>query len=262
MSGRLREWLPLSAATGPRVREALEGAVDAWSKTWFAGARGLLTSVAPHPAGAPGAAGGWLLYADTAAVPADGPDAVRVAGLAVGAAPENLILSEPDRDIIGRLATTILADLAARLAASLGRPSTDGTAPIPIADPLEGDAGIVLRVADAGGRTLAQAALPLAALVPFLKARIPVRAAPDLARIDGSIGRTVTRLDIRLGDTRLSLGDLSGLAAGDVLVLDREIEAGARVALGSAHSQPFARGALETDRGTTRLTLAHESRDT
>jgi hypothetical protein len=261
MSGRLREWLPLNAATGPRVRDALEGAVDTWSRTWFAGARGLLTSVAPHPSGAPEAAGGWLLYDDIVAVPADGPDAIRLAGLALGVAPESLVLSEPDRDIIGRLAATILADLAAALAASLERPPSGGAAPTPTADPLEGDAGIVLRVADASGRTLAQAALPLAALVPFLKARIPARPAPDLPHLDGPVGRTLTRLDIRLGDTRLSLGDLTGLAAGDVLVLDREIEAGARVALGSAHGQPFARGAFETDRGTTRLTLAHEIRD-
>lgn len=259
MSGRVREWLPRDAASGPRVRDALEGAVDAWSDKWFAGARASLAAVEPRSAGAPYMAGGWLLYGASAAVPDGSPDALRLAGLALGADPESLVLSEPDRDIIGRLAAAILADLAAALCVALGRPLTGNEEATPRADPLAGDAGIVLGLADARGNRLAEAAVPLGALASFLRSSIPARKVPPLGRMDRALDRTAARLDVRLGETRLTLGDLAGLAPGDVVVLDRTVAAGARVAL--ARGEPFAGAALDAGGPAARLVLTHEPRD-
>lgn len=261
MIGRIRNWLPLGAAAGPRVRDALERAVDDWSGKWFAGARVQLVAVEPRSAGAPRLSAGWLIYREAVAVPVDGTDAIRVAGLALGGDPEGLVLSEADLDILGRLSTEILADLAAMLASALGLPKRTDASPAPCVDPLEGDAGIVLRIQDVRGRGIAQAALPLGALVPFLKASIPAGPTPDLARIDGALGRTRTRLDIRLGETRLSLGELAGLTSGDVVILDRTIEAGAEVAVAAGRGQAFARATLEPDDDGTRLIFANEKRD-
>ena len=261
MIGRIRDWLPLGAATGPRVRDALERAVDDWSGKWFAGARVQLGAVEPRCGGAPRLASGWLLNPAGVAVPVDGTESIRLAGLALGAEPEGLILSEADLDILGRLSTEILGDLATALASAVGLPEGTGEPPSPCVDPLEGDAGIVLRILDARGRGLAQATLSLAAIVPFLKASIPAEVSPGLARIDGAIGRTRTRLDIRLGETRLSLGELAGLSSGDVIVLDRTIEEGADVALAVANAPAFARATLEPEEGGTRLIFANEKRD-
>lgn len=258
MTGRVRDWLPLLAATGPRVRDALERAVDDWSGRWFASARLSRNTVEPRSAGAPRLTSGWLLYDDAVALPAERPDALRLAGAALGADPEGVVLSEADRDILGHLATEILADLAATLARSLGLAESNGAPPVPSMDPLEGGPGIVLQVFDANGRALVQAALSLGLLVPFLKAKIPARSAPALARIDGALGRTSTRLHIRLGDTRLSLGELADLSAGDVVILDRTIEAGAQVAIGAGRGGAFASATLEPEDGGTRLIFANE----
>lgn len=255
----VRDWLPIEAATGPRVRNALEEAVDAWSGKWFAGARAEIAAVEARAAGAPQVAGGWLLHGDAVAVPADGLDTIRVAGLALGADAENLVLSEPDRDIIGRLAATIADDLAARLCVALGREQPAPGAAVPRDDPLDGDAGIALRISDTQGRPLTQASVRLAALVPFLKAGIKTgKNTPSLARITRAIEKTATRIDVRLGETRLTLGELSGLARGDVLVLDRPIDDGATLAL---DGRLFASAGLEWLGDTTRLILSHEPRD-
>lgn len=261
MTGRIRSWLPLDAALGPRVRDPLERAVDDWSGRWFAGARASLASLEPRTAGAPRLAGGWLLHRDAVGVPVEGPDAIRLAGLALGADSEGLVLSEADRDIMGRLAADILADLAATLAGVLGLTAGIDPSPVACVDPLDGEAGIILRILDAQGRPLAQAALSLGIVVPFLKAAIKAGPAPALARIDGALGPTRTRLDIRLGETRLSLGELAGLGSGDVLVLDRTIEAGAAVAIATGRSQAFARATLEQEDGGTRLVFANEKRE-
>jgi hypothetical protein len=261
MMDRIRNWLPLGAAVGPRVRDALEGAVDDWSGRWFAGARPSLDTVEPRAAGATPAPGGWLLYGDAVAVSADGPGTIRVAGLALGTDVDGLILSEADRDILGQLATRIFADLASALGSALGMHEIGDAPPDACDDPFKGDAGIFLRILDVRGRAFALAALPLGTVVPFLRGGIPARPTPPLARIDGALGHTRTRLDIRLGETRLSLGELAGLASGDVLILDRTIEAGAEIAIAVGRRPGFASAALEPDDGGTRLILASEKRD-
>lgn len=258
MSAQVRNWLPPEAAIAPRVRDALEGVVDAWSGKWFPGIRAELSRVEAY---ATGRAGDWLVHCGAVALPVDGPEAIRLAGLALGADTENLILSEPDRDIVGRFAAVMLADLAATLSSVIGLGPGGADAPVPTPDPLAGESGIELHICDAAGRPLVRAVIPLSALVPFIKAGIPARRGPELARIDGPVGRTATRLDIRLGGARLSLGDLAGLSAGDVLVLDRIIETGASVSLSTGERTPFAGAILEPDCGTTRLILTHQRRE-
>jgi hypothetical protein len=54
---------------------------------------------------------------------------------------------------------------------------------------------------------------------------------------------------------------LAGLAAGDVLVLDRTIETGATISVSAGERTPFASADLEPDDGTFRLILNHEPRD-
>jgi flagellar motor switch/type III secretory pathway protein FliN len=260
MTARVSDWLPPGPATGPRVRDALEGGVAAWAGKWFADARLSVSAIEPRSEGAPGVANGWLLLGDTVAVPADSPEAIRLAGMALGADPENLVLSEPDRDILGRLATAILADLGTLLATALGRKVHAEDMGTATADPLGGDAGIVIHILDARARALTRAVVPLAALVPFVRAGIPARPGPALSSVVRAVERTSARIEVRLGETRLSLADLTGLAAGDVLVLDRTVQAGARVSL-AAGDRTIASAAVGAHGATTLLTLAPENRD-
>jgi flagellar motor switch/type III secretory pathway protein FliN len=184
---------------------------------------------------------------------------MRLTGLALGAEPENLVLSEPDRDILGRLAAAIAADLATGLCAALDREPPGPDEAVARDDPLEGDVGILISIADWRGRPLTRASIPLGALVPFVKAGVKAeRNQRPLAPMTRAIERTSARIDVRLGETSLSLGELAGLAAGDVLILDRPIDDGAALLL---DARPFARADLEPHDHATRLVLSHEPRD-
>lgn len=258
MMGRVRDWLPPGAAMAPRLRAGLEGVVDAWSRTWFAGAHASLRVMEPQAADPARNEGGRRLYHGSVALKADGPEAIRLAGLALGADLAGVILSEPDRDIVDRLAASILGDLAAALAAAVGLPVEVDAEPVPCPDTFRRDPGVRLSIADAQGHALCQAVLPTPALVPFLKAGIAARPAPPLGRLAGAVGRTGARLDIRLGEARLGLGELAGLAVGDVLVLDRKIDAGALLYVAPGRRGAFARAALDAGGDATRLLLAAE----
>lgn len=258
MSKRIRSWLPPGAAMGPRVRHALEETVAAWSETWFAGTRAGVQSVEPRTAGAVNISGGWFLFHGAVALPADGSEAIRLAALALGVETEGIVLSEADRDILGRLAATMLADLASALTNSLGLPLGDEAAPLHCVDPLDSGSGLSLVIADTRHRFLCQVAIPSPSVVPMLKAGIARRPAPALARFEGPLGRSRARLDISLGEAKLSLGELAGLAVGDVLVLDRKIAAGATVAVRAGRRDGFARASFDSDGGRDRLVLAAE----
>jgi flagellar motor switch/type III secretory pathway protein FliN len=232
MSGKVRDWLPAGAATGRHARAHLEEKVASWSERWFAGASASLSSLAPCPAGG-------------ATAP---PETLRIAGLALGADPRRLVLSEPDRDILEGLAAAIAADLAA----SLGAPAPgEGPEPSPAE---EAEPAILAGASDGEGRDLLQLAVPAAALVPAIKARIPARTAQPLGDIERASGKTVTRIELRLGAASLSLAELAGLGEGDVLLLDRRVEDGVEVAAAPAASA-FARGALEHTTDGSRLVL-------
>jgi len=254
MSGEARDWLPAAALDAPAVRRALGDAVSSWSERWLPGGRLAAAGFAAHRPGAPLPASGWTRYGTAALLAADG---LRLAGLALGTRPEGLVLSEVDRDILGRFTARIAADLASALDRAIGRtPPAEGEAE-PVADDPLPDGGLLFAIADCAGAPVLHGAVPLAALVPFRKSllRGERRPRPALARLGRAAGATPVRVEARLGTAVLALGDLAALGAGDVLILDRSIEQGAALALPRS-SRPFARAAIAARGAEVALTLS------
>ena len=258
MSGEARPWLPVAALDAPAVRRALGEAVESWSDRWFPGARLAAAGFAVRAAGAPLPAPAWLSYGTAAALAAD---QLRLAGFALGTKPKGLVLSEVDRDIIGRFTTRILADLAGALDRAIGRDPPAGETETLTDDPLP-DGGLAFTVADGTGAPVLHGAVPLAALVPFRKSLLEParRPRPALARLGRSIGATPVRLEARLGAAAVALGELAALAPGDVLILDRAIEQGASLALPQS-GRCLARAAIAERGPEISLTLFAPSGD-
>jgi flagellar motor switch/type III secretory pathway protein FliN len=258
---KVGEWLPRAAMDAAPVRNFVAGTVETWSHKWF-GAGGLTASgFEALPSGAPCRASGWRIHGSAVALAADAPAMLPLAGLALGAEPGRLVLSEVDRDIIGRFTARIAADLALSLERALGLAPPAGERDEAVEHPLPGG-GLLFTLADGAGAELLHGAIPTAALVAFLKSAIPPARAPrpPMSRLARAIGATSVQVDVRLGATTLALGDLAGLVPGDVLILDRPVAAGAGLAL-SRSGRTFASGAL-ADRGETlALLLSPQDRE-
>lgn len=260
MSLRVREWVPAEALEGPAVRRLVGQAAAAWAPKWFARAEVAAAGFETRKSAARRAAG-WQV-GRAVGVALSSPEAVRLAGLALGAAPERLVLSEADREIIGRLAAAIAGDLADTIEAALGLDPAAAEARAEVDDPFAGDGGLLFSVDDGGDRPLLHVAVPSAALVPFCKSGISParRRPPPLARLGAAVDSTAIRVEARLGAAVLPLGELAALAAGDVLILDRAIEDGAELAL-QVSGRPFARGAIVPGDADLSLHLLPQQRD-
>jgi hypothetical protein len=261
MSLRVREWLPAEAAGSAAAHRLVREAVALWGPKWFARAETRAAGFETRTDAAARRPGGWRT-AGAVAVSLAGSETVRLAGLALGAEPERLVLSETDRDLIGGFTAAIADDLAATIEAALGLGPAEAEAQIAVEDPFAGDGGLLFAVNDRDERPLLQVAIPAAALVPFLKAAIAParrRGAP-LARLGGAFESTAVRIEARLGAVTLPLGDLAGLAAGDVLILDRAVEDGAELALRPS-GRPFAQAAITPGDSKLSLLLFTQQRD-
>jgi hypothetical protein len=244
VSRHVREWLPAEAAACAAVRRLVGEAVGQWGPKWFARAEPRAAGFEIRKGAAARRTGGWQA-AGAVATWLAASETVRLAGLALGAEPGPLVLSEADRDLIGRFTGSIAGDLAGTIESALGIDPTEAGAPVSVEDPFAGGGGLLFSVNDRGERPLLQVAIPAAALVPFLKAAIaPARRRPaPLARLGGAFESAAVRIEARLGAVTLPLGELAGLAKGDVLILDRAVEDGAELAL-CPPGRPFAQATI------------------
>jgi hypothetical protein len=261
MSAEPRLWLPAAALDCARVRAAADGAVEAWSRKWLTGARAAAGRFEVGAGAAPGRAAPWRLHRPGIALAASAAETVRLAGLALGADAERLVLSEVDQDIIGRLAAAAGADLARALEAAFGLDPAEAGEPASAGDPFAGAGGLVFTAADGQSRPLVHAAIACAAIVPFAKAGIRTnkRRQPPLAPLNRAIGATGIRIEARLGSAALGLGEVAGLAVGDVLILSRTIDEGIGLALAPA-GRPFARGEIDPGCETLSIILSNQER--
>jgi flagellar motor switch/type III secretory pathway protein FliN len=186
---------------------------------------------------------------------------IPLAGFALGAEPGRLVLSEVDRDIIGRFTSRIAADLALSLEQALGLDPPDSAGDAAVEDALP-DGGLLFTLADAADTPVLYGAIPAAALVRFLKSTMPpARQSRPMIRLARAIGATPVQVEARLGATTMALGDLAGLVPGDVLILDRPVAAGASLALARS-DRAFASGAIAERGDSLALLLSPQDRET
>lgn len=222
MNMPFRAWLPSGALDGGAVERRIAETTQSWSAHWFA--RRLMRGVGK---------GAWL---DPAHPGRLGDLQLRFAegGLALALEDDGwmvvarMMLDEPadreastpaDEQLVERLATACVDDLCNRLAVAFGlggaawRRGAIGALPLAEAcvfalGPTEKSPAIRVLVS----RDL------VAGLVT--SSATPVRKLPPLPPLADALAKQKVGLSALVGRCELSLGDLAGLACGDVLVLD------------------------------------------
>lgn len=240
-----REWLPPGAFGEASFQAPVADAVGSWSSAWFSGPplRLLdLRALAPGRA-LGGARTEWRVCRDAVAV-AHVPEILSaLARRAMAADPGDAPVSDTDRELMEGFTQKLLEDLALRLEQALGAESAQPNA----APGTSGPAGALL--ISIGERSPSSAhlsvAIPLDALVRFRKGRMPPPRPPafPLATMRRAVGGIAVEIEADLGRTELSVAELRGLSAGDVVVLDRRFGDPAKLFLRGAGA-PFAAGTL------------------
>lgn len=238
----VRDWLPDGAFTSARIARALTPALGQWSDRWLPKTVLTVDRVVDGPAPPP--APGERAIA--------GPIA---SAILTGAGKRHLLegvlsirlpshLEEIDHRLLDAFANELVLDLIMSVEAAL--PELPGAGVVD-------SHGLVLALS---GEAVLNLTLPSAALVPLIKAILPETVRPrskPRGRI-AALGPTAIGVEGRLGQVRLTAEDVDALAVGDVLILDRSLEAPAD--LNIAPDGPLiARGTLGQNGGRVSLQL-------
>lgn len=235
MDMAFKPWLPDEALDGRAVEALLEDAVEQWSAKWFAKDRMRPTddlfSVAPGHASSADlrfqVLDGELAVASTASGRAAIARAMLGAGNDAGKpGPDGRKLPDRkplDRKLLDRLSAACIDDFCARLGQTFKlerdarwRTDANGGA-MPFDDAREcawglGDAPLLL--------LLVAPVLEIA----LVRSRLPLCARPEkLPPLAAGLAGQNVSLSAFLGRCDLTVAELSGLASGDVLVLDRDL---------------------------------------
>jgi hypothetical protein len=258
VSFNVRDWLPVEALAGTGVRAAVADAVGAWSAAWFPRQAYLVASLKPVAAGsAPIAAySDWRVYRAAAAIACPHGTGAALVAAALDAKPGQGAATGADRELLAGFESRLLADLALKLEQALGIAGTFQDPPRAASHPYGPLGGLAIGLTDEAGANPLALALPLPALVPFVKNAMPpapVRR-PAPSPLAPALGATRVALEATLGEAELAFGDLRALAPGDVLLLDTSLGQPAALAL-RGRPVPVARGSLGEQAGRLTLTL-------
>jgi len=220
---QIRSWLPAEAVQRGVRDMPLRACVRDWASSWFASAQADVSGD-PVATTAPGAGRGtcWQLAEDVVLALAADAEA-RLATLMVGTPDDPAALTVADRALLDGAAQACIADLRTRLAAALrlGGAAWRGGAP--------GDGAVApcwtWRVADGRGITLLEIALTEELIVRRVRAALGPAPAPGaLASLATAMSDQSVAISALVGRSRLTTTELAGLACGDVLVLDRDLD--------------------------------------
>lgn len=254
MSGR--PWLPLSSLADETISAGLADSLAAWCEAWFKPPGRVSLSIvhAGRPVwAAAGADYRWEVHRAKAALAA-GPTAMaRLCALAFDAPAPFRIAGERDRLVVQEFERRLLGDLAERIEAAFGIAGSARAEPERLDDPWADEETVAALTAFADGTEAIRVALPARTLVPFRKGRAtPSRPKRPLAALSAAAAAARVPLAVRLGTSELSLDELRGIAPGDVLLLDRDIEQPAELV---ADGRAFAHARLVEADGKIRLTI-------
>jgi flagellar motor switch/type III secretory pathway protein FliN len=233
MTLAFRHWLPADAAAPRLALGAVADMAEAWSREWFAG-EGLRAAGAFVRNAEPRAELRkieWLVCEGGLAIgmPRDGAAAIgaRVLGIALGQAER----PRADVALLEGVAGECLDDLKRRAAVLLQLPRT---AAWTAAEGSGREGGAVHRIdISAPDRSLVLV-LELGAdlFARFVKAKLPLAPEPaPLGDPQQALAGLRVRASAALGSCRISVAELGGLAAGDVLVLGTGIDAAVPLAI-------------------------------
>jgi len=226
----VRSWLPAEAIQRGIRDMPLRACVRDWASSWFAAGQADVTGDPVTTAG-PGAARGtcWILAEDVVLALAADAEA-RIAALMVGAPDDPAALTVADRAVLDGAAQACVADLRTRLAAALrlGGAGWRGGAP---GDSMPAPRW-TWRISDGRGSTLLEIALGEELIVRRVRAALDTApASRDLSSFAAALSDQPVSISALVGRSRLTTTELAGLARGDVLVLDRDLESPVDIAV-------------------------------
>lgn len=229
MSAEFRSWLPDNAAMPALAQGALADMVDGWSAAWFVGeplrTLGLLTRVT-------GARGelrktAWLVCDGGLAIGLPQSGQATLGAAVLGIAMTGAERPSADLALLERVGGECLDDLKRRAAALFGIEKTAAWRNCEGA-PHGGDAVHRIEIGNSVRSAVLMFTLELSAdcFTRFVKAKLP--AAPTPRKFGApaqALASLPVTLSVAVGRCGLTVAELSSLAEGDVLVLDRALDA-------------------------------------
>lgn len=225
MSGTYRSWVPANTAVPALAQGALADVADAWSREWFAGepmrALGTLARVAePHTALRNAR---WHLCEGLAiGVPPAG--ATVLGARALGVATRRADRPHADTTLLAQVGAECLDDLKGRAAAVLQivHPAWNESE----AQPGNGDIVHRLEIGSLSRDFVLTLQLSNELFARFVRARLRSPAVlPPLGAATEALAKSRVEISAMLGRCGITVAELAELAEGDVLVLDRALDA-------------------------------------
>ncbi|MDB5440000.1 MAG: surface presentation of antigen protein, partial [Caulobacteraceae bacterium] len=251
MTLEAREWLPVSSQQTAFVRAQLDKAAAAWSEAMFAKARVRIADVRA------GARGGdeWQVWGKFVGVRCPPRGADRIAEWSLGAAFDQVNFSPIDRTVVDAFTARVVRDIALRLERAFGWDGAARDEPGLTSDLFDAAGGVEASVTDDMGRQAITLAIPAATVIAAFKASLGPRARPPrpLTPFKQALAATPIAIEAILGRASLSLADFRTMAAGDVLILDTDVNGTAE--MGTASDPAALRGRLLESDGHVALAL-------
>lgn len=222
MNMPFRTWLPPGALDGGAVDRLVGETTRIWSEHWFA--RRLMRGIGE---------GAWLDRAELGRMRdlqlrfAEGGLALAleddawmvIARMMLDEPADRVALTTADEQLVERLATECVDDLCKRLAAAFGLGRTAWRRGAIDALPFAEACIYALGPSERAPTVRVMVARDLVAGIVKSSAT-PARKLPPLRPLADALAKQEVALSALVGRCELSLGDLAGLASGDVLVLD------------------------------------------
>jgi flagellar motor switch/type III secretory pathway protein FliN len=226
----VRSWLPAEAIQRAVRELALRSCIRDWRAAWFIARSADIAgdpAAGPRPARMHGTC--WQLADGVVLSLAEDAEA-RIAAMMFGAPDDGASLTPADRATLDAAAAACAADLRDRLVASL---KLGGAAWRPGTVEPETGPWWTWRVADGSRTDLVQIALSEDLIVRIARATLPpVATGKTVAPLSVALADQPVTVSALVGRGRLTITELACLAAGDVLVLDRDLTAAVDIAIG------------------------------
>jgi flagellar motor switch/type III secretory pathway protein FliN len=253
VSGTAPAWLPIDVAARDEVQSAFGRALSDWSAQWFVRPPLLVTGcwATRHPdetcAGA-----AWKRPNAAVAVSCPARGAARLAGWALDADLQRAPRRPADRRLVRVFERALVDDLAARAEGALGVAAAPGGLPPPPLGPM---GGVIVAISDEAGEELLRLAAPMEVLLPLCQASLPPPPPADrMGKVVQALSGADLTIEARLGVAKITVGDLRGLAPGDILMMEQDLTEAVEVFLAGTNAE-FARGKLLDLDGQLSLTL-------
>jgi len=242
-----RHWLPDDAIVPEAVRDPIARAVAQWNARWFVGDYACVAGLKSSSGAARNETDdtGWRVYRTAVAIRSKTAAPTCMTDRAVDMETSGLHLSEGDHMLLKALGQHMIADLAETIEVAFGLAGETASELRLVRDPLADGGGMLCILTDPSGREILGLAIPSHVVALHVKstlgASVP-RAEAVQSPVEALV-RVPLLIEAVIGSAELNLAELADLSVGDVLVLDRAIDAPVEVAIADTH-RIFARAQL------------------